>query len=363
MKLEGLHIWIISPEPWGINFLSKHHYALELARRGNFITFIEPAETEHELKVAPEEPKIRLIQWKSSKGQRYLPKAVARQLQRSEGKKIQTLTKHAPDLIWSFDNSRLFHLDALATNAFKIHHVVDLNQHFQVKEACKSADLGLCTTRFIQENMQPHLPNTHMLHHGCQLRQVAGWQPHHRKPTVMYVGNLMIPLLDRKLILETVEAHPEVDFRFVGSYGKDNLNQKAPADALQFVKELMSYSNVVLTGALSQSQLDRELSKADLFIIAYLQEEHKQVANPHKVMELLSTGRPILSNYLDAFEDQQELITMVEDRAGWSASFNDILQRIPELNARELHEKRQGFAAAHTYDRQVDRIEKLINHE
>jgi glycosyltransferase involved in cell wall biosynthesis len=363
MKFEGLHIWMISPEPWGINFLSKHHYALELAQKGNFITFIEPADTEHELQVAPEHPQIRLLPWKSSRGQRHLPRLVARKLQQSEGKKIQAITRHAPDVIWSFDNSRLFHLDALAPGAFKLHHVVDLNQDFQLREACESADLGLCTTRFILEKMHAYLPNTHVLHHGCQLRQVASWQPHHRKPTVMYVGNLMIPLLDRQLLLDAIEAHPEVAFRLVGSYGRDNLNQEVPKEAVHFVKTLMAKPNVTLTGALSQSQLDRELSKADMFVIAYREEEHEQVANPHKVMELLSTGRPILSNFLDAFSEEQQLITMTKDRSSWLTAFSSMLQRIPELNSRDQSELRQRFAAEHTYSAQLDQIEKLIAHE
>jgi glycosyltransferase involved in cell wall biosynthesis len=361
MKFEALHIWIISPEPWGVNFLSKHHYAFELAKMGNFITFIETEHTENLLKVAPEHKNIRLLGWKSGKGQRYLPNFISRILQRRESKKIQRLTKHKPDLIWSFDNSRLYQLNALEPGAKCIHHVVDLNQQFQLKQASKTSDLGVCTTRFIQELMIPYQPNTIVMHHGCQLRQVAAWQPHHRNSTVMYLGNLMIPLLDRELVLQAIEDHPEVEFRFVGSFGADNLNNRVPKDSVKFIKQLMEFSNVVLTGAVSQDHLDRELSKADLFIIAYKTEEAEQVANPHKLMELLSTGRAILSNELDSFKDQTDLISMAPNGEEWLVQLSHLLRRIPEINSPEVAHNRQKFALNHTYAKQIARIEKALN--
>lgn len=35
-------ILIISPEPWGKMMISKHHYALELAKLGNEVYFLNP---------------------------------------------------------------------------------------------------------------------------------------------------------------------------------------------------------------------------------------------------------------------------------------------------------------------------------
>ena len=40
--LTNKTILIISPQAWGIMFLSKHHYAIELARRGNRVYFLNP---------------------------------------------------------------------------------------------------------------------------------------------------------------------------------------------------------------------------------------------------------------------------------------------------------------------------------
>ena len=45
MKLKNKTILIISPERWGTNFVSKHHYALELAKNNN-VYFLNPDGTE-----------------------------------------------------------------------------------------------------------------------------------------------------------------------------------------------------------------------------------------------------------------------------------------------------------------------------
>ena len=41
-SLRNKTILIISPQAWGKMFLSKHHYAIELAKRGNAVYFLNP---------------------------------------------------------------------------------------------------------------------------------------------------------------------------------------------------------------------------------------------------------------------------------------------------------------------------------
>ena len=41
-SLHNKTILLISPQSWGTMFLSKHHYAIELARRGNTVYFLNP---------------------------------------------------------------------------------------------------------------------------------------------------------------------------------------------------------------------------------------------------------------------------------------------------------------------------------
>ena len=42
MNLKNKTILIISPQAWGNMFLAKHHYAIELAKYGNEVYFLNP---------------------------------------------------------------------------------------------------------------------------------------------------------------------------------------------------------------------------------------------------------------------------------------------------------------------------------
>ena len=40
-------ILILSPQAWGNMLLAKHHYAIELAKRGNDVYFLNPPDNRH----------------------------------------------------------------------------------------------------------------------------------------------------------------------------------------------------------------------------------------------------------------------------------------------------------------------------
>ena len=44
MRLKNKIILLISPQAWGNMFLAKHHYAIELAKCGNQVFFLNPPE-------------------------------------------------------------------------------------------------------------------------------------------------------------------------------------------------------------------------------------------------------------------------------------------------------------------------------
>src|ERR1700742_4128748 len=105
-QLTNKTIYIITPEKWGIMKLSKHHYAAELAERGNRVYFIEPPDlsvngilTE---KVAGYDS-LYLVKYKPiNRGERYLPAFVYRWLLRMQIKRIVKHVGIRPDVVWCF---------------------------------------------------------------------------------------------------------------------------------------------------------------------------------------------------------------------------------------------------------------------
>ena len=356
MNLKGKHIFLLSTEFWGAHYLSKHHYALALKELGNEVYFIQPGK-EKGAQAAGESPEgIQLIDFKPSSGQRYLPKTIARKIQAQEWKKIVEIAQHPPDLIWSFDNSRLFHLDALGNEVKSIHHVVDLNQDFELAAAASSADLCLGSTRFIVDRLKKHQEKSYFLHHGCVARPCSK-KPLSSPIKMAYLGNILLRFVDRDFLIQMIAEFPEIEFHFIGGYTQNNLIHEISVEDEAFIKTLNKANKVFLHGSVEQNKLSNLMEEMDAFFIAYAKAHYEQAANPHKVMELLSTGKAVLSFPIDAFLDQ-ELLHFADTRSDFFHLIEDLRQgRLPDRFDQQL-----AFTASHSYQAQIAKIEEWIRH-
>jgi hypothetical protein len=357
MKFENLTIWIISPEAWGTQKVSKHHYALELARRDNEIVFIEPPQAKNPLREVSQS--ISAFSFISFPGLRFFPRFLRRHLIERDFRRIQKKTGTRPDVIWSFDNSRLFELDVWKTYVTSLHHVVDLTMDFNLCVAASTSQLCLGTTKFIVAKMSNCNPKSYNIGHGVNLWDRKPTHGKTRRPRVTYTGNLLIRYLNRELVLSAVDQSPDADFIFVGSYSIDNMNNHLDADSLAFIDELKQRSNCYLLGAIEKAAYHNVLDEADIFIVAYRKQYYEQVANPHKMLELLYTGRPIVSNVLDEYTDLK-LFDMSDNTADWLALLGEKLENY-HSEPQHLIEKRISHALRQSYTQQVNHIEELLN--
>lgn len=357
MQFENLTIWIVSPEAWGKQKVSKHHYALELARRGNEVIFIEPPHDHSPLREVS--TGIAALTHKPIPGMRFAPRFMQRWLTGLELQRIQQKTATRPDLIWSFDNSRLFELDVWKDHVKAIHHVVDLTMDYQTQQAASTANLCLATSKFITARLSNYNRKSHNIGHGVELWERKPTNGKTRRPRVIYTGNLLIRYLNRDLIIQAVDMYPEADFIFVGSYEKDNMNRQLESDDRGFIAELQRRPNCTLLGALENAAYHQVLDEADIFIVAYRKQFYEQVANPHKILELLYTGRPIVSNVIDEYVDTN-LFDMCDHTRDWLDALGRHLktyQNEPE----DLIRSRMSFAMRQSYVQQVNHIEELLN--
>jgi hypothetical protein len=80
-------------------------------------------------------------------------------------------------------------------------------------------------------------------------------------------------------------------------------------------------------------------------------------------MEYLSTGKVIVSNNITTYRDCNELIQMVYERdnnRNLPGLFKKVISELNYFNSAALQDKRIRFAEDSSYQRQVDRIEKII---
>lgn len=354
-------ILVISPEPWDGHFVSKHHYARELSRRGHRVLFHGPPDISGPMRLvaAPDTPgELRVLHApRVAPGLRFMPPPLRRALEAHWLTKVERLASARVDVVWNFENSRFFDL-RFAGKRLKIYQQVDLNQDFHPETAAVSADLVVALSRPIEARLKSFAPNLVRLTHGHAAHPSSGCLPDEVESSfgaapinVVMVGNLDIPYLDVPLVAKLVAAHPNVRFHFVGGYSPGKALHGAIARA----------PNVMFWGRQPSHLLPGFLARADTLLVAYLADQYlEQLANPHKILEYLASGRCVLATRTLEYEENPGLIEIARNRDEFIAKFAEIVALPEAWNTPELIAKRQSFAEDNTYSRQLDRIAETL---
>lgn len=354
-------ILIISPEPWEGHFVSKHHYARELTRRGHSVIFYGPPADVSPMRLVPVTEAagaLRVLEApRVAPGIRFLPRLARRALEERWLSQVETLAAARVDVVWNFENSRFYDL-GFAGNRLKIYQQVDLAQNFHPNIAASTADLVIALSAPIAARLKPSASHLIRLTHGYADYSCSGNLPEgvaarfsSGARNAVLVGNLDIPYLDVPLIEQLVANHDDVQFHFIGGYSCKSKLYTATA----------AYSNVVFWGRQPAQTLPKFLVRADLLLLAYLADQHlEQLANPHKLMEYLGSGRAVLASRTLDYENRLELIEMATDRADYAKRFAAIMANPEVWNCPERISARRAFASENTYSHQIDRIAKAL---
>lgn len=354
-------VLLISPEPWDGHFVSKHHYARELVRRGHKVLFHGPPVTTGPIRLEPvAEAQGDLSVLHAPRvvpGLRFLPGSLRRAMDARWLRQVERLAGATVDVVWNFENSRFFDM-GFAGQRLKIYQQVDLNQNFHPDTAAATADLVIALSAPIAQRLKSAAPELIRLTHGHAAHPPTGCLPEGvaasfstAPPNVVMVGNLDIVYLDVPLLAQLVAAHPEVRFHFIGTCSTASKLHAATTAA----------ANVVFWGRQPAHNLPGFLERADILLIAYLADQHlEQLANPHKMMEYLASGRCVLATRTLDYEDQPDLIEIATDRADYARRFAAITAEPSIWNSPERVARRRAFAADNTYPRQIDRIAQAL---
>lgn len=357
-------IFLISPERWGINHVSKHHYALALAESGQQVYFINPPTRRFETRL--ERERLTIVDYKPLfKGLRFLPFWLQAYFTRIEIERLEKQLGARADKIWNFDSSRFFNLSMLGSR-YRICHIVDMAENIQRHVLARTSDICFCTTDFLQAELARYNAKVYKIHHGVYLPKTYSPMPVPNpvtaKPQVGYVGNLSRNSIDWDTWNEIISAYPEVTFTFIGSVDRSNLSDNA-MEGPQLAM-LSSFANVRLLGSVPSQELPQYLAGMDILTCFYKMDgpdDLRQHANLHKTMEYLASGRVIVCSYSDEYKDKRELLEMVDENKDLPGRFRSVLENMSEHNSEEKFKQRISFAFEHTYARQIEKINRLID--
>lgn len=373
MNIQGKNILLISPDSWGDYYLSKHHYAMELSKANN-VFFLNAAnanpdkkETIRKITVGDKQV-LNLVDYQNTaKGIAYYPVFLQAQLYRQLAKKISGMLPKL-DIVWSFDLHRFPNLKVF--NApLSIFHPVDLYESKIVHKIADSADILFATSESIIQKLGVKNKPAYTINHGLandfleaatadKQEELSG----ENKVKAALIGNPLHKHLSQEQLFTVIDEHPTVDFYFIGSVRE---NKEISPENIQIYHEIAKKPNTFYLGKKEFWELKNYMALMDVLLICYDREKHEDAPpNPHKLLEYLSSGKTIVSNYFESYKNEKELINMSETIAAYPTVFKETIRNLVQYNRPELAEKRKQFAQDHTYQKQLERItEKLEKHQ
>ena len=338
--------------------LSKHYYALSLAA-SNSVYFLSPGRSAYEHAHFPSNIHI-LDTPRKIPGLRHLPDFIRRRMMMVQVKSVLDQMETLPTVVWSFDNSWLYELDLFGSSCLKIGHVVDFNMDFQTERFAMTSDICLGITDDIVKRLSRHQAKSFKLGHGY-FEMVTEDPPAEKVFTAFYGGNLLIPYINRHMLLTLVKRHPAVRFAFVGSMGKGNLNNSVSEEDQFFIDNLKERDNVILKARLNPQEYRAEIAKADVCLLVYDHENYAhQAANSHKILEYFGAGKAVISFPIEAYKDNPLLITCHTEKA-YEDTFDQVVADPKSVSGQSQIAERKLFALQRSYTNRIAQIQKLLN--
>ena len=359
MELRGKHILLISPDPWEGLKASKHHLAQALGERGNEVVFWGLSERDASRpQVVGDGPvkHVRYHHW--FKGINGWPKPVHRwyyertieALERSAGKRF--------DIIWCFDTSRMQWFPG--DGRLGILHLVDLDILHQGANLMRTADVVFTTTQPIVDKVLSEAPGArvHKVGHALSGEWSKGMDAlfvprGHAPRTAAYAGLLATDYVDWVAMRTIITEHSDMEFHLYGPF-----EEGWPSEDFRAVRRL---PNARWHGLVPKGELIPALRAADLLFFFYRSDVLlEQLAYPHKMLEYLSTGDPVVCSRTLEFEGRTDLVSMAMDRSSSAEVFRNARANFAAEDTTDKRTYRARFASESGMDRFIDRLELLL---
>ena len=365
-------IYILSYEDWGNMKMSKHHYAIELAKMGNQVFFINHSDRRYRLKrgemtvLQTEYPNLfsvnhriwypYFLKYKFRVIYNILTKYYVRNLI----KKIAEI----PNVVWSFDTGNSLPLKYFTTGALKIYMPVDGPfGTIHEEKAVESVDLIVSVTdRILKPYAHSGIPRLRINHGVADYFITDEIIEFVNEPIrIGYSGSLLRNDLDINTFIDVIENHRDKFFEFWGECELNksiiHLPQDVSQSTLKFIEKLRNLPNVVLHGPVSPDVLAQNLKRMDALLICYKIQNDQ---NHHKVLEYLGSGKVVISSFMSSYESEDpDLLEMLNDEISnndFLKRFDVVMKNLTFFNSEFLQNKRITYAQKYTYRSQISRI-------
>jgi glycosyltransferase involved in cell wall biosynthesis len=312
--LEGKNILIVSNEPWGDIWFSKHHYAWELSQNNNVIFLESPPSWDftnawkNKVTEIAVSPRLKIARYRN-----FLPMTGRSKALRDVNNKMvcRLLTEYFkknnfyPFIFWSFDPVRL-EIPRMLNPSFSLFYSVDNHSHRTESDLVRNSDLVLVVTEYLANKYRGFSKPMYLVPHGIPVNKLSEEEIIAHKPSrqVLFIGSINYRMNYRQVI-RAAQALPDHTFKFIGLVNKKEFSS---SDHLDF-NELESMPNVAFTGPKSFHSLQDEIMDSSVCILISKQDYISNLLNSLKILQYLSYGKPVVSCHFETYRNApQDLI-------------------------------------------------------
>lgn len=356
MKLENQIILIVSNEPWGDIWYSKHNWAYELSKK-NKVLFINPPikwkfsnlwhfkicldDYNESLKVLGYQNILPLTRFSLiyKLNNFIVSKKIKKWLLNNNYKKY---------IFWTFDPYR-FSNPQLFSPLLSIYFRVDKYRVQKEKILLKNIDKLVVTSKELLKDIT-FKGSVLELSHGISSEEFVPTDTvTYEKDYFLYVGNidhrLNIELIDRILQEFTNER-----FVFIGKMY--NLFSKLSQDI--FYKN--KYNNLIVHGVEHFKNLKNYIYYSKACLVPMDLKIHGNAVHHHKTLQYLALGKPVISPIFNDVINKEEYIIAYKND-------DEAIEKIKQLTYIETNEKvaqRIQFAQQFTYEKLIEKVEQFL---
>lgn len=329
--LTHKNILIASLQPWYSPLVSKQFISLELAKIGNWVTFLnikrilagaflnQDINRKKFHRIYPE--RLRLKTLHVVRG--FLRNRALYQLAKSYAKRTLG-TSYYPDVIFSFDPQFCL-LHELFPKALRIYYCVDHVASDKILEEAQErilahTDLVVVSSKQLYKDFEGKHPNVNYLPHGVDLLdeyEDKGWKNKidhwfhdlGHGPVFGFLGYLSSQI-DFQLVDFIARENSEATIALVGPQSLETKN---------IITQLPK--NILCTGPIPATCAKYCLSNFDVGMVPYKNNQFNSRRNPIKVMQYIASGLPVVTTGIGEDFNDSRLV----HRCITHQEFNDTL--------------------------------------
>ncbi len=354
-------ILIVSNEPWGDIWFSKHNYAFELSRF-NSIFFINPTKKWNpgnifrckitERKISENLTVLEYHNRLPSFFYRFNNLIISNSIRKYLLKK--GITRY---WLWSFDPYRLSNPAALRAD-FCILHLVDryLLTHPAEQEILNQCNAIIGVSKKVLYDDLLNKPYA-IIPHGIASEEFEADEAKISQLKNQY-GNLFglyVGMINFRLDFEAIEQlliqFPETPFVFIGQ------DQGFHSEAYKRVFSEKKYKNLILTGPKPFKELKHYISAATFCLSPMKLDVPGNAISHHKIFQYLAMGKPVMCPEFSEYSQISHLFKICNSTQAYITAVKEILmmQEPPELR-----QQRIDYAGEHTFEVHLNNISLFL---